>query len=304
MKSHALNIIYFVLRRHLSWRISRSLYLKSKADTPNVATLNGEEFLQGQLLARFGAVRDPLVVFDVGANIGDWTCSLLHQACNLNLEGGLELHAFEPIPSSFAVFKERVSKHKLRGCLRLVSKALSNEDVTAEMYISGDTAGTNSLHPDAMNQNQRRLKVEKTTVSEYCYNNNIAIIHFIKCDTEGHDMEVMFGARKLFDEQRIMACQFEYNHRWVYSRHFLKDVFDLFKNTAYKIGKITPRGIELYFDWHPELERYFEGNYIILHTHALNWFTTITGRFDVHNTYRAQAIHLAGSHSDSLNGND
>lgn len=288
MKTIVINILNVLLRRRTMWRLGRSLYLKARADSTNDASLNGEETLQRQLLARFASVQEKLVTFDVGANIGDWTCSFLQEASRLKIEDRLEIHSFEPIPSTFEVLKERVHKHNLQNVVHLVPKALSSEEGITEMYISGETSGTNSLHPDAMNRGQRRIMIEKTTVSSYCSNNETNIIHFLKCDTEGHDMEVLRGAKNLFDEHRIMACQFEYNHRWVYSRHYLKDVFDMFDGSAYCIGKVTSKGIELYQEWHPELERFFEGNYILLHSNALNWFTTMTGRYDEYSTYCIQ----------------
>ena len=293
MKNQITVVLGFLLGRRTAWRLGRHLYLKARADSPNIAQLNGEETLQLQLLTRFAAVQEKLVAFDVGANIGDWTWFLLQEASRLNMDGRFEIHSFEPTPSTFKVLQERISKHPLRNIAHLVSQALSSEDGMAEMYISGETAGTNSLHPDAMNRDQRRIQIDKTTLTTYCSRNNIKIIHFLKCDTEGHDMEVIQGAKRLFDEQRIMACQFEYNHRWVYSRHYLKDVFDMFKSTAYSVGKVTPNGIELYQDWHPELERFFEGNYILLHSEALHWFATMTGKFDTYNTYCAQPVRVA-----------
>lgn len=279
-----------MLGRRTTWRVGRSLYLKARADSPNETRLNGEEALQRQLLARFAGNQEQLVVFDVGANLGNWTWFLLEQTSMLNMEDRLRIHAFEPVPSTFSVLQERLSKHSLRSNVRLVSQALSNEEGTAEMYVGGETDGTNSLHADAMKRNQRRIETRKTTVFTYCSRNGIAIVHFLKCDAEGHDMEVLRGAKGLFDEQRVMACQFEYNHRWVYSRNYLKDVFDMFESTPYSIGKITSRCVELYQAWHPELERFFEGNYILLHSKALDWFLTATGGFDVYNTYRGKPV--------------
>ncbi|MES1998435.1 MAG: FkbM family methyltransferase [Pseudomonadota bacterium] len=291
MKTQITDVLGALLGRRTTWRLGRSLYLKARADSPNVAQFNGEELLQRQLLARFSAVQEKLVAFDVGANIGDWTWFILQETSRLNMGSRVEIYSFEPTPSTFKVLQERISKHQLQNISHLVPKALSNEDGTAEMYVTGETAGTNSLHPDAINRNQSRIQIDKTTAYAYCSSNGIQVIHFLKCDTEGHDMTVLQGAKKLFDEQRIMACQFEYNHRWIYSRHYLKDVFDMFEGTPYSIGKITPNGIELYQGWHPELERFFEGNYILLHSKALNWFTTVTGKHDEHNTYCAQSAH-------------
>lgn len=294
MKRQITDVLRFILGRRTAWRLGRSLYLKARADSPNFARLNGEESLQRQLLIRFAAGQEKLVAFDVGANVGNWTWFLLQEALRLNVENRLVIHSFEPVPSTFKVLQKRITKHSLKNLVHLASQALSNEEGVDEMYVYGETSGTNSLHPDAMDRDQRRIQIDKTTAYTYCSRNDVQTIHFLKCDTEGHDMEVLHGAKSLFDEQRILACQFEYNHRWVYSRHYLKDVFDMFEGTPYTVGKVTPNGIELYRDWHPELERFFEGNYILLHPKAHHWFTTMTGKFDASGTYCAsQALAAA-----------
>ena len=45
---------------------------------------------------------------------------------------------------------------------------------------------------------------------------------------------------------RIDVFQFEYNHRWVYGRSFLKDVFDLAAGLEYQVGKVRVRTVELF----------------------------------------------------------
>ncbi len=283
-----INRIVTILGRSLSWRLGRSLYLEARAESVNNAEFNGEQLLQKQLLSNFCNSEVALTIFDVGANIGDWTLSLLNEVSNHNMNRKVDIHSFEPVPTAYCVLQQRVNAHKLSNIVHLKQLALSKEEGVAEMYIAGETAGTNSLHPDGIEPNQTKIKVEKTTIYDYCQHNKISKLHYIKCDTEGHDVEVMYGAKKLFDQQKIMAFQFEYNHRWVYSRHFLKDVFDLIKDKFYRIGKLTPAGIEIYENWHPELEKFFEGNYIVLHPEATHWFTTISGEFDIFNTYIPQ----------------
>ncbi|HEX6912929.1 MAG TPA: hypothetical protein VF142_21145 [Longimicrobium sp.] len=78
-----------------------------------------------------------------------------------------------------------------------------------------------------------------------------------------------------------MAAQFEYNHRWVYARHFLKDVFDLMRGMPYAVGKLTPAGVELYDDWHFELERFFENNFLVLHRTLVDRVPTVHGTFSM-----------------------
>lgn len=98
-------------------------------------------------------------------------------------------------------------------------------------------------------------------------------------------MQILYGARELLARERVTVFQFEYNHRWVYSRHFLKDVFDFARSLPYILGKITLTGIEFYDEWHPELERYFEGNYVLMHRDSVCRFAHKRGQFDQRNTY-------------------
>jgi hypothetical protein len=67
---------------------------------------------------------------------------------------------------------------------------------------------------------------------------------------------------RLFAERRISVAQFEYNHRWVYARFFLRDAFDLLEPLGYRLGKLTPVGVEFYPRWDADLETFVEGNYI------------------------------------------
>jgi hypothetical protein len=75
-------------------------------------------------------------------------------------------------------------------------------------------------------------------------------------------MAVLRGARKLFAGQHIMAAQFEYNHRWIAARSFLRDAFELLTPLGYRLGKLTPDGVEFYPGWDAELETFVEGNYV------------------------------------------
>ena len=276
-----------LLGRRTTWRLARSLYLKARNDPPNDPRINGEELLQRQLLAALATSGERIVVFDVGANVGDWSWSLLEEASRLGLGDRLEVHAFEPSPPTFSLLEERIRGHPLGRTVHLVNQALSCRIGQTDLFVGEPAAGTHSLHPDAMDPAQRRIRIGETTADAYCSSNGVQRLHYLKCDTEGADADVLRGAGRLFEERRILACQFEYNHRWVYSRHYLKDIFEMFEGTPYQVGKIVPRGIELYERWHFELERFIEGNYVVLDPGARGWFTTRRGDFDRSNTWRA-----------------
>ena len=275
-----------LLGRRRAWRVGRSLYLCARADYPNTMATNGERLMQRHLLQACAQLGMRPVVIDVGANVGAWSQSLFATYALCPMGQGVDLHCFEPVPATFETLKRRLVGIPQGVSVRFEPKAISRCRGTMEMYIVGEQAGTNSLHPDGT-QGAQCISVEVTTADAYCSDNNIPLVHYLKCDTEGHDAEVLAGADRLLQEGRIMTFQFEYNHRWVYSRHYLRDVFELVKRRPYQLGKITPTGIDLYEHWHPELERFFEGNYALIHDSALEWYPVCRGAFDEANTYGA-----------------
>jgi len=122
--------------------------------------------------------------------------------------------------------------------------------------------GTNSLAEPTDDNGWQSEEVRLTTVDLYCEANSITEVHLLKIDAEGHDFEVIAGASKMFDRHAIRVLQFEYNHRWIGSRNYLRDVFAFLNPKGYTIGKLTGAQVEFYPNWQWELESYVEGNYI------------------------------------------
>jgi FkbM family methyltransferase len=231
---------------------------------------NGELRLQRLVM---GTLRpgSKLISFDVGARIGDWSMALVDEASARSC--GLDLHAFEPVPDSRKKFQENLATHIASGQVRINGIALSNESTTVPIYVPHFTGGTSTLHPDASVHYEQVLNVQTSTVDRYCLENRIEHIDIIKVDTEGNDLRVIQGATELLKNGGVGVLQFEYNHRWIYSRSYLKDIFDMVRETRYNVAKVCSTGLEVYVEWHPELERFFETNYALVHerlTEALN----------------------------------
>ena len=273
--------------RRFMWRAGRHLYCRARGEIANDLATNGETYVQARVL-KAAEVEDgrPLVVFDVGANMGEWTKALLRQM-PANLERNARIFLFEPIPDTFEKLRANLAEFDAGGLAKAFNIALSDEPGTAEMVVLSDTGGTNSLEFDGKLAQAAlgRISVEKTTLAEFCGSQNIRHVHLLKCDTEGHDAKVLQGARPMLEAEAIDVAQFEYNHRWVYARHYLKDVFDLVEDLPYRIARVCPGHIEVFEEWHFELERFFEGNYLVVHERALDWFDARFGTFDISNTY-------------------
>ena len=273
--------------RRLGWRVGRRLYCAARGEPHrNAIASNGEAYVQACVVAALPATA-ALTALDIGANEGEWTLSLL-DALSAAGRGsqGTRIRSFEPVPATLARLRSAVDRHELGRLVSLQPVALSDTAARVEMTIMSATGGTNTLHGggDAPATGSR-LEIQTITLDAFCAQEGIARIHLAKADTEGHDARVLRGAHAMLTAGRIDVFQFEYNHRWVFARSFLKDVFDMIAGLDYVAARITPDSIELLPAWHPELERFFEANYVLVRRPALAWFTVRHGQFDGSNTY-------------------
>lgn len=245
-----------LLGRRQVVRAARFALNRSRLDIPNSMSTNGEIALQSWVLALNEAT--PLVdVIDVGANTGEWSRALLATARQAG-HPAVMLRAFEPSFDTCGLLRAA-----LQGQPAMVYQcALSDRVGEAIMSVVAPAAGTNSLHPGTAAFAGTAETVPTTTLDVFAAKNGISHVHLLKIDTEGHDLHVLRGARGLLGSHSIDVMQFEYNHRWIYARAFLRDVFELLAPTQYAIGKLTPSGVEFYPHWDPDLETFVEGNYI------------------------------------------
>jgi FkbM family methyltransferase len=249
-------------RRHVV-RAARFVYRRACLDVPNDPLTNGEHELQRWILGSWPAGQ-PIRVIDVGANVGEWSAAMLANARKAGRLADLDLHAFEPSGYTFT----RLTQALAGRPVRLQRAALSERAGSAPLYIAAPGAGINSLHEAAPGTQETEL-VPVTTLAAYADQCSIDDIALVKIDTEGHDLAVLRGAVPLLSAGRIAAIQFEYNHRWVFARAFLRDAFELLQPAGYRLGKLTPFGVEFYPGWAPELETFVEGNYVALTARAV-----------------------------------
>lgn len=288
MLLHIKNLAFNLMGRRTTYRLGRAMYLHARGDIANDMTRNGEMLIQSGVLAGWkntSAKDKNLVIFDVGANIGEWSAALLGQLKSHAIDKRVDLFSFEPVPSTAKTLRGNLPSNK--PCLHIEEMALSSSVGTAEIYVAAANAGTNSLHADPSTAHQTSVAINLTTAVDFCESRGIRHVHLLKCDTEGHDMEVIRGALPLLKEERISVLQFEYNHRWVFSRNFLRDVFVAIESLPYKVAKLQADHVLVFETWHPELDKFFEGNYALIHHDALTWFSAKSAKFDRFNTLSA-----------------
>ncbi len=247
-----------LLGRRLTWRLGRSLYLAARDETYNGIAGNGEADLIASVFAAARARHPdrPIVAFDVGANLGEWTLAALAAAGDTPVR----VEVFEPVPDAVAAITRNVGNDPR---VTINPLAISHREGEATMHLVGATAGTNSLDAPAA-AGTRSITVKLTTIEAFLAAKGLDHVDLIKIDTEGHDIEILRAMAPLLAAAVPGVVQFEYNHRWLQNRGSLHEVFALAEGTRYRVGRVMPGSVGLYDRWNPELDRYFEANYVLV----------------------------------------
>jgi hypothetical protein len=67
-------------------------------------------------------------------------------------------------------------------------------------------------------------------------------IHLLKADIEGHEMDLLLGARRMFEKRAIRMATFEFGGCNIDTRTFYKDFFYFFRDNGMDLYRITPSG--------------------------------------------------------------
>lgn len=251
-----------IIGRNNLVRYGNFLSRAGRLDFPNGLTNNGELLVQSVALG--GSLESPIIVVDCGANKGEWSDELCKQAASENDLGNIEIYSFEPSKFTYKKLLMTVKNIDVKENIKIfpINKALSSNSGEGQLSITHPGAGTNSLVQTGTAATDSMENVELLTLDDFTEKNNLSHISLLKIDAEGHDPDVIKGAENLISNQKIGIIQFEYNWRWIFSNQFLRDVFTDLSRHGYHIGKVTPKGIQFFPEYHIDLETFVEGNYI------------------------------------------
>ncbi|HVR40616.1 MAG TPA: FkbM family methyltransferase, partial [Thermoanaerobaculia bacterium] len=209
-------------RSALLYRLAKK-YI-ARYDGNNNADMN----TNGELLFMRERLAHARVVFDVGANRGDWA------ARALEINPDIDLHCFEPSRPTFDALVARGFHARLNRF------ALGDKPGDARMFVHDDS-GTSSLY-DRRGVEHFTATGEETiqvrTADDYCAEVGIESIDFFKIDVEGHEMAVMRGMEKLFRTGHVKVIQFEYGGTNIDAHVLLKDVWELLEPHGYRFYKL------------------------------------------------------------------
>lgn len=183
------------------------------------------------------------VMFDVGANVGQ-SCLLYRR-----LFPDAVIHAFEPAPDTCRNLAERVAD---TDKILVHNIALSASDGVLNMSV-GDTSSMNRVGSSLLAKGQ--IEIEARRLDNFCKQQGIEHIDFLKIDTEGHDLAVLEGARDFLPHIDFIQCEASANRYNRFHTPFT-EIFELLSDAGFYLFHIDGFTYEWGNGGYPVLRRF------------------------------------------------
>ena len=218
------------------WRKIHTLSLRGLNYSDDDFYTNGELNLIKSIIKK--SPDKELIIFDAGANIGEFSL-LVADLCE-TYKKTCRIFAFEPMIENIKQLRHNTSK--VRN-ISIIEKALGEISGHIDMYTTKEIDSQASIYASKKNS-LAKTQVQVTTLDEFCLMHKIDIIHYLKIDTEGHELPVLKGARALLNQSKIRCIQFEFGGTMVNSRVYVRDFYQFLSKYNYKTGRIFPNAVK------------------------------------------------------------
>jgi len=197
----------------------------------------------------------PYCIFDVGSNTGQFLQLILHSIAS----DDFSVHCFEPGGAAFKTLAASVKPDQHH--IKLNNKAIGKEKGKAILHYNtsgSELASLTKRRLDHFGINfDKSETVEITTIDEYCSENDIHHIHLLKMDIEGHELDALAGAGRMFAENAIDMVSFEFGGCNIDTRTFFQDFWYFFHKKNMQLFRITPSGYLCPIDVYKEIHEQF-----------------------------------------------
>jgi FkbM family methyltransferase len=181
--------------------------------------------------------------FDVGANNGQYSEMIKLKNPDITV------FAFEPHPKTFRRLSDTAKKYERFHAFNLAignPKAGNEQKIKLYDYAHGEGSEHASVHKEIFNEvynteNIIEFDVDLISLSDFCKENQIKKISFLKIDTEGNEIHVLKGVEELIKHSNIDFIHFEFNVTNLGKTRFY-DFWSLL-NENYFIYRLLPTGL-------------------------------------------------------------
>lgn len=192
--------------------------------------------MSGEISAalRFLANATDPVIFDVGANHGEWTRGVWRAL------GKGRYYAYEPQAACWQSLQQISVPN-----ISIVRSAMSDHVGEMELHSDRDGSGLASFYERGETYLAHPTQVEivpVTTMDQAIENFGLDHVDFMKVDVEGAELLVLRGAQRALKDRFIRSFSFEFGSANIYSRVFFRDFWDLLSAHGYALWRIVPGG--------------------------------------------------------------
>ena len=203
------------------------------------------------------------LVLDVGANLADWTLSVLAKSA------AATVHCFEPSPVTYRHLTDRIG--------RMSNVVLHNTGIGAMegvllFHDYGVDSGISSFFSregSVGKRPERVLELPITTLDAFISGHSIDHVDFVKIDTEGAEMSVLEGMAGTLSKGLIDGLQFEYGGTWIDAGRTLGSACKFLKAKGYEVFRMQPEHLSPLQYSGSRDERYKYSNYIAAKSRAV-----------------------------------
>ena len=193
---------------------------------------------------------------DAGANIGSY--SILAGSC-----AGVDVVAFEPIPSTFSWLQKNIKVNALENKVRAMNVGLAEKKGTIHFSSNLDVRNHVLLKNE---ENLPFIEIDVVTLDDALNGKSPAVI---KIDVEGFEIQTLIGAKNIINNPSLMAIIIEMNgsgerygikddkiHKLLISKGFDSFEYDPFKHQLKSLqGKYKFTSNTLYLKKLGEIKR-------------------------------------------------
>lgn len=195
-------------------------------------------------------------VFDVGANVGDWSLAAAQALPSATI------HCFELSPRTFKTLSARLRGERFR----VNNRGMGRESGSISFKDYGENSTVNTILTNATYHDAKLASVSATAQlvsgDDYCREQGIDAIDLLKIDVEGADHLVLEGFAPQLRAKAIRVVQFEYGYTHGDAKFLMRDFYELFAGHGYIVGRLTRRGVS-FAPWNYKMNDFRSGpNYV------------------------------------------
>lgn len=207
------------------------------------------------------------IIFDVGANIGEYSQMLLD--CSERYKVPIELHVFEPTAKCSEILDDKL---KVYDNITLNRQGLSDTKGKCLIYYDKEQSVLTSLYKRNLEYYNIELskseEIEPICATDYIEGKQIPHIDYLKVDVEGHELKALIGFGKYLSGDNIDFIQFEYGGTNLDSHTSLMELYALLESRGFKVAKMFPKGLQIR-SYNPDMENFSYANYVAISNRLL-----------------------------------